>query len=80
MEDDLEYFITFPTPKPYIDELNKKFDPESLENNVQHRAPIPEDFYDDPSLPDDITLEELHEHAVVEMLEKEPIDQRISFE
>lgn len=29
MEDDLEYFISFPTPKPYIESLNKKFNSES---------------------------------------------------
>ena len=25
MDDDLEYFISFPTPKPYIENLKKKF-------------------------------------------------------
>ncbi|XP_018007847.1 transmembrane protein 53 [Hyalella azteca] len=28
MDDDLEYLITFPTPRPYIDDLNRKFSPE----------------------------------------------------
>jgi len=36
MDDDLEYFISFPTPKPYIENLNKKFT--SKENFKDHSS------------------------------------------
>lgn len=36
MEDDLEYFISFPTPKPYINRLNRKFTP----RNKKYAPPV----------------------------------------
>lgn len=39
MEDDLEYFISFPTPKPYIESLNKKFDSKSSPKSYLKNVP-----------------------------------------
>ncbi|KAF2360293.1 Protein of unknown function DUF829 TMEM53 [Trinorchestia longiramus] len=42
MEDDFEYFITFPTPKPYIDDLNRKFTPHDVSTNDDKTSSVAE--------------------------------------
>ena len=38
MDDDLEYFISFPTPKPYIDQLNQSLSV-SYPSPSEHQPP-----------------------------------------